>query len=268
MTKTVYISVGASVASLAVGFFAGYLTAQKRLEKFYDERASREIGEANAYLRALYQKSNELSTEDEAEETSKEEEGEPSIHLEPAVEALTAYQGRGPAQKLFYHDIPPKDPIVAPSKTFGVPTMKIDDSGTPPLMEPDTDTGEDENALERARMAAEAAVAAEQNADPHNPYVVSDLTFFENDRDYPQASFTYYEGDRVLANEQDEVITDDDVIRMVGRENLKKFGHLSNDPEIVFIRNDQLQLDFEVSRSDGMYSKLVLDITDDGGGTG
>lgn len=87
------------------------------------------------------------------------------------------------------------------------------------------------------------------------PYVITDEEFAEGHPGHEQFSLTYYEGDKVLADDKDEVVSD--IINTVGQENLLKFGHGSNDSRIVYIRNEKRHVDFEVIQHDGNYADMI-----------
>ena len=57
----------------------------------------------------------------------------------------------------------------------------------------------------------------------------------------------------------------DDINGTVGQDNMKRFGHGCDDPNVVFIRNEKLATDFEVLRHNGSYAEEVLGLveTDD-----
>jgi hypothetical protein len=71
-----------------------------------------------------------------------------------------------------------------------------------------------------------------------------------------QLTWTYYEGDEVLCNASDEVVTDVD--RSVGLSNLDKFGHGSGEQNVVIVRNVVLGIEIEIVRSPGRYDEEVL----------
>jgi hypothetical protein len=102
---------------------------------------------------------------------------------------------------------------------------------------------------------------ARREKKPNDPFVLTQEEFNENDTSYDQKTLTYYDGDGVLADEQDQPI--DDADRVVGNENMLRFGHGSGDPNIVYIRNNRLELDFEVVHSDGKFAKEVLGYDDE-----
>lgn len=70
-----------------------------------------------------------------------------------------------------------------------------------------------------------------------------------------QSTFTYYEGDDVLCDERDRVIDARDEI--LGVEFVDKFGHGSGDPNVVYIRNEELGVEIEVCRSPNAYAEEV-----------
>lgn len=89
----------------------------------------------------------------------------------------------------------------------------------------------------------------------NKPFVLTVREFEEGEFDYVQNTLTYYEGDDVLADERDQPIHH--MQKIVGTENLK-FGDKSGDPNIVYIRNNELEVDFEICRSKGTFTEEVL----------
>jgi len=97
------------------------------------------------------------------------------------------------------------------------------------------------------------------------PYVISHDEFMENEEEHSQVSVTYFEGDNVITDEKDEIL--EDVDNTIGEVNLEKFGHGSKDSKIVYVRNDRLDLDFEVVLSHGKYTEEVLGFLEHSGET-
>ncbi|QAU06290.1 hypothetical protein SEA_RICKMORE_56 [Gordonia phage Rickmore] len=91
------------------------------------------------------------------------------------------------------------------------------------------------------------------------PYIISVSEFMENDPQYSQNTISYYQGDSVLADDSDQPIPD--INSIVGERNLQRFGEGSGDPNIVFVRNDRLEVDFEITQSLGTYAEEVLGVT-------
>lgn len=79
--------------------------------------------------------------------------------------------------------------------------------------------------------------------------------------DYTDMTLTYYEADDVLCNERDEIVPPEEREKLVGERNLERFGHGSNDANIVFIRNDSTELEIEVIKSPNSYAEEVHGFT-------
>ena len=94
-----------------------------------------------------------------------------------------------------------------------------------------------------------------EDSDEDDPYIISFTDFLTNELDYEQVSLTYFEDDDVLIDAKDQPVADIDAL--IGVKNLR-FGHKSKDNNIVYIRNNYLSLDFEVSRNKGNFAKDVL----------
>lgn len=91
---------------------------------------------------------------------------------------------------------------------------------------------------------------------PEHPYVIHQDEFMAEEREgYSQVSYTYYEADDVLCAEDDKPLAHRDLT--VGQDNLR-FGHGSTDPNVVYVRNDRLELEMEITRSSGSYEEEVM----------
>lgn len=88
------------------------------------------------------------------------------------------------------------------------------------------------------------------------PFIISEEEFLQGEKNYEQAPVTYWENDETLVDERDQMIPDKD--EKVGDHNLAKFGHGSGDPNKLYVRNDVLEVDFEIARSFGSYAREVL----------
>jgi hypothetical protein len=88
------------------------------------------------------------------------------------------------------------------------------------------------------------------------PFVVHVDEYRDNEKEHDQTTWTYYEDDDVLATERDEVVEQAKWGQVIGQENLR-FGHGSNDINVVYIRNNALALDIEVVRNPGNYAEIV-----------
>lgn len=90
---------------------------------------------------------------------------------------------------------------------------------------------------------------------PLRPYVVH---IDEKDEyEYDSVTFSYYEKDDVLCNENNEVVPQEERDALVGEANLEKFGHGSRDPHIVYVRNDKLEMLIEITQSPNAFAEEV-----------
>lgn len=84
------------------------------------------------------------------------------------------------------------------------------------------------------------------------PYVISPDEFDTND--YETESLTYY-SDRVLTDDWDNVIDNDDIDELIGLDSLNHFGEYEDDS--VFVRNDLLKTDYEICKDLRKYSEVI-----------
>lgn len=82
------------------------------------------------------------------------------------------------------------------------------------------------------------------------PYVISPDDFGETG--YDTVSLTYY-SDNVLADDYDEVVEDAELL--IGNYSLDSFGTYEED--IVHVRNDETQTDYEICRVNETYSDVA-----------
>ena len=88
------------------------------------------------------------------------------------------------------------------------------------------------------------------------PYVITAESFTDEHPDFEKLSLAYYDDDDTLADEQEEVITD--VYELIGDEALTRFGDGSEDPDIVFVRNERLGVDYEIARLFRSYAEAIM----------
>jgi len=91
--------------------------------------------------------------------------------------------------------------------------------------------------------------------DKEHPYIIHEDEWTGGDMSYEQTQYTYWAGDDVLTDTDNTPISHPN--QVVGSENLR-FGHGAGDPNIVFVRNDKLQLDIEIDREPGSFEEEVL----------
>lgn len=87
------------------------------------------------------------------------------------------------------------------------------------------------------------------------PYIISVKEFSEEMDHFDKSTIYFYEDDKVLADENEEPI--ENVTSIVGNDALFNFGKDSGDPEIVYVRNMKLSIDYEVIRLSKGYGETV-----------
>jgi len=97
--------------------------------------------------------------------------------------------------------------------------------------------------------------------DRNHPYIIHENEFQETFPDYQQLQWTYYAGDNILCDERDEVVVRPELV--VGEENRRRFGHGSSDDNMVYIRNDRLEIEWEITRSWKSHAEEVLGLDPD-----
>lgn len=211
-----------------VSFISGgamyHLLYHKQIEQKYVAIAEEEIAEAKLFYSKLY-KSEAFETPEQAVEAL--------INDEEALTALRSYGGVAVE--------------IDPSAERGTVTLKSGDSEVKivnafdheePPVAPDE---EFDYATELARR------------DPEKPYIISVDEFTQGDAGFDQFDLTYFDGDGVLADTRDQLFDED----AIGGSNLK-FGYGSRDENIVYVRNEALSMDFEISKSIGSYTQEVM----------
>ena len=96
--------------------------------------------------------------------------------------------------------------------------------------------------------------------DPHGPYVISLDEYMEEGEDspYTKIEMTYFEGDETLVDINDSIVPNIDEV--IGVMNLDRWGQGTTDPEQVYIRNERLELDIELTRDEQTYTRVILKI--------
>lgn len=89
-----------------------------------------------------------------------------------------------------------------------------------------------------------------------DPRIITQDQFMANDTGYEQATLTFYAKGGVLTDQRDDVIDNSEDV--VGKLAVHNFGEGSSDPNVVHVRNDKIQMEFEILRSERSYEEDVL----------
>lgn len=182
------------------------------------------------------------------------------------IEAMQKhYHAKGRALESEYAKRPVEDIV----KERGYSSSERDASQPPMAVQPpetaqedDDETDDEETPVVRNVFHETESIDFEWNyheerktRSPDIPYVIHyDET---QELDYQSQTLTWYEKDDVLCNERDEIIDRDDRDNIIGDGNLERFGHGSNDPVVVYIRNDRLEMMYEVVKSPNAFAEEV-----------
>lgn len=252
--------VAVGLLGVVAGGLGGYFAAKSKLRSHYEEIARQEIAEARVFYAGVYK------TDDDGEVLSPQEVLSQRHGAEAAAEALRGYRGESPAQS--------EEDLIAEAK---------DAQGGP------WDEAQDEAQIRKIEEARFHSVSVDKEPGPHDgtvevvekeetinvfeeptfdlqeelkyrtedkPYIITHDEYFAAEKDYDTSSLTYYEQDDTLADEQDKPIREVDEI--IGTDHLVRFGTASGDRNIVYVRNDRLETDYEVIKTGGSYVEEVL----------
>lgn len=87
-------------------------------------------------------------------------------------------------------------------------------------------------------------------------HVISLQEYEENEPSYQQETLTWYAGDETLTDVREDII--EDYTNIIGEHALSRFGDVSEDENVVHVRNNVLMVDYEILRSPGTYQQDVL----------
>jgi hypothetical protein len=108
----------------------------------------------------------------------------------------------------------------------------------------------------------EAKEEDHEEDDPNKPRLITVDLFGEDG--FATAEYTYYVGDKTLADDEDQPIPEGEVDERVGTENLEKFGYLEGEPSLILVRNPVRKVDYEIALHDESYGKAVAGFTNEG----
>lgn len=268
------LGVAGAAAGAALGVVA-YRIQRKRLEKEFEEKLETQLDEMREFYIRRY-KAGEFTTPRTAAE---------KLLIDEAADAATEYAGEqdGPA-------VPEQTPAETPEPPPFRPEGLTEPDGRVRYDKVIRDSEAAEEIRQSAvKIVAETPVtpppvvapvgepikrnvfvdnrqvvpdptwnqeAEEAHRQEEVPYVISHDEFMENSFEHEQTTMTWYDADETLADAKEEIVHE--VESTVGVDNMDRFGHGSRDPKIVYIRNERLEMDFEVAKSEGSFAEEVM----------
>lgn len=214
-----------SAAGAMVAFFVAYRKAETKYGKIADE----EIAEMQAHYQA---KATALETD----------------VAKPSIDEIVAERGYASPEE----STPPPMAIQPPPASLREREE-----------EPSGDEVVERSVFDNATITHKWDWDTERgNRSPDIPYVIHEEERFDFE-DHHEATLTYYAGDDVLCNDRDEIIDVADRDKLVGEKNLDRFGHGSGDVSIVYVRNEAVEVLYEIVRSPNRYDVEVHGIKHD-----
>ena len=156
-----------------------------------------------------------------------------------------------------YYEKLSRDEIESVKETFS--KLKKTDETVTKTEEPDDTNKKSEAVVFSEKDYIDYAKAIDKMKENHEkknevlkaPYSISPDEF-ERDNGYSAIDLTYYSGDGVLADDEDEII--EDIEGTVGKDFINHFGDYEDDS--VFIRNDKLKTDYEILKDNRSFHEI------------
>jgi hypothetical protein len=231
-----YFAVGIGIGA-AVGFYFGYKFNREKIRAEVYKEAEAEVD----LLRTVYLEKTLNATpkndEDEDEDEDLPLQGTVPTEKPPVDEVVEnlGYNVRVPSRER---------PLPAPVPIHELPGDILDD-----LPENPVGTSKSMNAgwnYEKELL----------HRSPDAPYIIHQNEYNHSNPEYAKVIYTYYADDDYLIDTDDNrPVHNGDVI--VGVDNLK-FGHGSDDVDVVFVRNDIQELDMQICRINKSYEEEEL----------
>lgn len=251
------VSLTAGAGLGVLGYFLLKKQLTKKIEKQFEARLDEEIEAMRRFYEKRATRKQPFKSPAEAAEALLKKTPEEAL-VDEAVEALGKYEGDQPPPGIIS---PEDDPREGNHK---VRYDRVKSKAARPETGGVREIAEENDMAEVAQnVFLQQATSDEWNQEAEEarrseeaPYVISHDEFMENTFEHGQNTLTYYKADDVLADERDQAI--EEVESTVGVRNLTRFGHGSRDSNIVYIRNERLELDFEVTLNQGSYAEEVM----------
>lgn len=228
MSKTIFAVAGTALVSLAAGAYGGYLYAKRQLTEEFNSQMEQEIAATKAFYSAMHKKGD----------------------FETPEGAVNALHPEGVAE--FKNDRDTMQKILDGLKYAPM------DAGA--AVRGEKESPVEVNIFDGVKQDLDVDPEDVPEPNPDRPYIIARDAFENSEVGYRQLTLTYFIEDNVLLDEDEDIV--EDIEKWAGMGNLQRFGLQSGDPNVVYIRNEPMSVDFEVIRSRGSYKELVLGLTE------
>lgn len=242
-----WVAVTAAVSATG-GIVAGMEIGRRKAQADFETRLAEEIEQTKEFYSAV-RKTGDFETPEKAVQKLQpdvevkivdgEKGDKPFVKynqtLVQAADAVLSYQGKEPIEEL----------------AKGEPEVQVEVAV---------------NVFEESSKAANFNTEAENEwrlENPGLPYVITIEEFMAAEKEYEQVDLTYFRQDDMLVDDKDEEVPDSD--GTVGNLNLTRFGQGSRDPRIVYVRNDEKELDFCIALDSGSYLEKIAGLSEPSG---
>ena len=205
------------------GVIAGAFVAARAVKEKYQQEAEEEIAEMREYYRELKKESTKVET---AEDDTKEDAKDDFKPIEELEEAKEIIKEKGYINYTHYNDTDIKE---------NNKEEQVDEN--------DTDIKENNK---------------EEQVDENEIYIIDPEEYGGENGEYDTATLTYFK-DGVLADEVDEIVAYNII---GGEENLQPFKDYP-DCNAVYVRDDNIMVDYEILRDPYQYDEYKMDFSDD-----
>lgn len=218
-------AIGFLLIGLGVGGAVGFFVGYRYNREQLRAEAFRQSEEEVEQIRELYRESRVIET--------------PKPELEDVIEE----RGYGDLQVRIEPDRPLRPPV--------------------PVQEPETRTRtRDEEKKGRDADEGWSYPYELSQRSPNTPFIIHQDEFFGPESEYQHVTYTYYVGDDILADE-DETVLNNRVTLIGPAEHLTRFGHGTDDPNTLYIRNTHLEIEIEIVRDPGTYRQEIQGLEDE-----
>lgn len=231
-----FLIVGALAVGIGIGGFIAWKITERRLSVQFENELDEQVAAAKEFYQRVA-KAGEFETPEGAVK---------ALVPDEVVEAVQSYQGR---EKPIPYNDPSKIVVADPRPPVEVAVENVEVVNNV-FVEAAKTEGDD------PRDWDYNAEIADRELNPDQPYTISFEEHNENAPNHEQTTFMYYVQDDTLVDAQDKPVDNTDYF--VGDDNLTRFGHGSHDPNVVYVRNDKIDMDFEIVRDMGSYHKAVF----------
>jgi len=109
------------------------------------------------------------------------------------------------------------------------------------------------NKIGKEEEIVKAEMEAPEEDHPNKPYIISEDEFLDGNNEYDKISLTYFIMDDTLADDSEEVV---DIEETISTDIYNMLGDDADDKDL-YVRNDDLQTDFEIMKVEGSYSERM-----------